>query len=251
VAVHSAVALRTASLFAAERRARADAESAQERSLRLFEQHVAAAFRAAPDGRLLEANPALVALLGFASASEALSREPQALYADPEQRAALADLIAREGGYANREVRWRRADGSEVWVLLSARRVEGPEGVCEGIAMDVTDRRRAENAERAAGALRAVSQLALTAAHEINNPLLVVLGNLELLASDAGARLDVVRMGRIRSAAERIADIVARMQRITHLSVADPMPGTPPRLDLPPGADTPPSGPGSPGSVSI
>src|SRR3970282_2459945 len=51
-----------------------------------------------------------------------------------------------------------------------------------GIARDVTERKRAEEAARRAAALLSVTRLANAAAHEINNPLTAILLPLQLLA---------------------------------------------------------------------
>jgi signal transduction histidine kinase len=76
-----------------------------------------------------------------------------------------------------------------------------------------------------------VASLAVAAAHEINNPLTVVSGELQLLAREVDAR----RAGRIAAmlqALERIREVVARMNRITRLVPAQRQRYTPEMLDL-------------------
>ena len=95
-----------------------------------------------------------------------------------------------------------------------------------------TERKRAEEAQRQVATLRSVAALANAAAHEINNPLAVVVGHLELEVArtqDAETRL---RLTKARAAAERIREIVARMHNVTGLEIADDPPGLPDRLDL-------------------
>jgi signal transduction histidine kinase len=83
-----------------------------------------------------------------------------------------------------------------------------------------------------ATALRSVAQLARAAGHEINNPLAIVVGQLEMLTrsmvenADAVARIDIAC-----EAARRIAAIVSRTARITRLERAD-VSAMPPMLDL-------------------
>jgi signal transduction histidine kinase len=85
---------------------------------------------------------------------------------------------------------------------------------------------------REATALRSVAQLARAAGHEINNPLAIVVGQLEMLTrsmvenADAVARIDIAC-----EAARRIAAIVSRTARITRLERAD-VSAMPPMLDL-------------------
>jgi len=87
-------------------------------------------------------------------------------------------------------------------------------------------------AERRAEALRAVTELANGAAHEINNPLTVVFGRLSLLMSRA-TDPDVLRqLQAALNAAHRIRVIIERMKRITRLEHVDLPDHLPPTLDI-------------------
>ena len=71
----------------------------------------------------------------------------------------------------------------------------------------------------------------MAAAHEINNPLTVVWGELQLLARDAEARWS----GRITAMLEalaRIREVVVRMNQITRLVPAERQRHLPEMLDL-------------------
>lgn len=98
---------------------------------------------------------------------------------------------------------------------------------------DVAAGLAAEAARREAGELRAVTLLARAAAHEINNPLTAVLGGLALIARrlPAGSE-DAEWVRRATEAAERIRDIVARMNRITAVEEVPPQGSLPPMLDI-------------------
>ena len=79
--------------------------------------------------------------------------------------------------------------------------------------------------------LLAVTRLANAAAHEINNPLTVIVANLETLAKRMeGAERQ--RCERMLAAAMRIGDIVRHMAHLTRLEEADTPPTLPPMLDL-------------------
>ena len=87
-------------------------------------------------------------------------------------------------------------------------------------------------AERQAEALRAVTELANGAAHEINNPLTVVFGRLSLLMSQVNEP-DVLRqLTTALAAAHRIRVIIDRMKRITRLEHVDLPDHLPPTLDI-------------------
>ena len=84
---------------------------------------------------------------------------------------------------------------------------------------------------REAATLRSVASLAVAAAHEINNPLTVVSGELQLLAREIGARWSG-RIGSMLEALERIREVVLRMNRITRLETAERQRHLPEMLDL-------------------
>jgi len=81
--------------------------------------------------------------------------------------------------------------------------------------------------------LRIVAALAAATSHEINNPLMAVMGNLELL--ERTHRLDAYGRARLEvalAAAGVIKEKVRRFGRITRLEIADHGPDLPPILDL-------------------
>lgn len=112
------------------------------------------------------------------------------------------------------------------------------------IFRDITDRLKAEEARRDAEAMKAITELARATAHEINNPLTALIGNLELLRtqglteSEKPKWVDVaVDMG------FRIRDIVARLMRITRREVDRGIPEMP-MLDIRKSSDPDPDRPG-------
>ena len=119
------------------------------------------------------------------------------------------------------------------WFAVRATRFESGREVRVVVAHeDVTERRRAEEAKRAAEALRSVARLALAAAHEINNPLATIRGNLDLLGRHVGEELARTRLQPAFDAVERIRAVVARLGNITELRVSDRWPTLPEMLDL-------------------
>jgi DNA-binding response OmpR family regulator len=95
------------------------------------------------------------------------------------------------------------------------------------------ERVRGEQARQEAEALRAVTRLALAAAHEINNPLTIVLGHLQLLAGECerASRMSG-RIAQALDAVDRIARIVDLMGRITRIETQRFDAGLPEILDL-------------------
>jgi len=127
-----------------------------------------------------------------------------------------------------------RKDGSRVQVSVTVSPLRSSSGIIIGasaIGRDVTEKKRADAALREAATLRSVASLAVAAAHEINNPLTVVSGELQLLAREAGARWGG-RIASILEALERIQEVVMRMNQITRLEPAERQRHLPEMLDL-------------------
>jgi len=93
-------------------------------------------------GQLLDANPALLAMLGFASAGELLGKHLGALYADARQWFELADHLRSAVPFNGLIVEWMRKDGSATEIRVSGRAVSdgGKERTFELFAEDVTER---------------------------------------------------------------------------------------------------------------
>jgi PAS domain S-box-containing protein/putative nucleotidyltransferase with HDIG domain len=111
----------------------------------LFQNLPVGMYRSTPSGRIVDANPALVQLLGYPN-REALLRVPlQNLYADPTRRPTFVAEIERAGYVTDFEATLRRADGALVWVRTSARMerdADGQVSCYEGIVVDITEQRR-------------------------------------------------------------------------------------------------------------
>jgi PAS domain S-box-containing protein len=226
--------LRSAALLVEAGKRRAEAEAAETRYRNLVEHVPAGVWRTSLTGRILEVNPALVQMLGYPDRGALLARNSAELYVDPADRERLRQTLARDG-VADFTAQLRRADGTPLWARMQVRAgIEEGQHVWEGVLEDVTDRRRAEAAERQAEALRYVAQLANAAAHEINNPLSVITGRLELVRRRLAGQEDMVaRMDAALEAAGRIAEIIAHMGRITRLQVQGAgSASVPPMLDI-------------------
>jgi len=137
------------------KRAERALRASEERYRLLFERNLAGIFRSRRDGRILEANAALVHLLGFKSREELLARNATTLYADAAARERLMKLLQPGVVVSNHEAQWRRADGTPIWVLITVREVvEGSSTYLEGIVLDITERKRTELRASGAGLTR-------------------------------------------------------------------------------------------------
>jgi signal transduction histidine kinase len=100
-------------------------------------------------------------------------------------------------------------------------------------AANVVDSRPAACVEPEAIALRSVAHLAAAAAHEINNPLTIIFGGLELLAQNAELDEQSQRwVSRVLDAARDIHRTVRQMGHIKRLETVSGMTGLPVMLDI-------------------
>jgi PAS domain S-box-containing protein len=216
-------ALRATELAAALR------ESTAWRAL-LFEHGLAGAFRMTPAGQVLEVNPALAQLLGYAEPEDLRALPADALFQDPADRRTLLDELAR-GEEPSRELRLRCADGATRWVVSRCRQRQGQDGelVVEGTVVDVTALREGEAGLLQAGRLAAVGAIAAGVTHEVNSPLAGILANLafaldSLAALGVGgeaAQEVVAALEDARAAAERLRDIVRDLRLFARADEGD------------------------------
>lgn len=146
----------------------------------------------------MAANPALAGLLGYDSFEE-LSEATKSVanfYVDPTKRELWLNRISEAGEVHDFDVELRRADGSTVWVQDTARAVFGEDGqllYCEGALIDMTDKVMAKKAR---------DEFVATVSHELRNPISVLLGLAQELASDYEGFSDEDR--------REMADVMAR-----------------------------------------
>ena len=142
-----------------------------------------------------------------------------------ELRAALRDQTPWEGAMV-----FRRKDGTSAEAEVSVSPVYGDAGELEphvALVRDVTARRQAEQSMQQTERLASLGMLAAGVAHEINNPMTYVLGNLEELRTLAGgglltaapeAELELVEcLDDCLHGARRVVEIVGDLRQLSQL----------------------------------
>ena len=131
----------------------------ESRYRRLFEHNLAGVGRITPEGRILDCNESLARMLGYGSAQELCSHNAKELWYNAGGREGILDSVRESQGVSNYEFRFRRKDGRPAWVIANITPVEEEAGRCmEATLVDITDRKRAEEAlaeEASLAALRA------------------------------------------------------------------------------------------------
>jgi PAS domain S-box-containing protein len=172
--------------------------------------------RCESDGTLLDVNPAMVRILGYASGSELEGRNLANLYADSQHWFTLADHFRSLQQFQGVVAEWVRKDGSSVDVRLCGRAIpsENSNIFFELFIEDVTERRALEQQFRQAQKMEAVGRLAGGIAHDFNNLLTVISGYCEFLLE----RITAERA--LRAPVQEIAHAAERATSLTRQLLA-------------------------------
>jgi len=123
----------------------------ERRFTELFETLQEGVYFSTPEGKLLDANPALIQMLGCNSRDELLALDPIALNVDMVQGAVLGKNPEDRGSERSRELTLRRKDGTTGIFVDRSRAVWDGAGKIiryQGTLVDVTERRKMEKALR-------------------------------------------------------------------------------------------------------
>ena len=113
----------------------------------LFESLQEGIFISTPEGKILDANPALMRMLGYESKEELLARHMDEVFAGQEERLRIQAEIEKQPTLRGQEVVLRRKDGSLITCLNTVAAVRDASGRAlrfQGTLLDVTERREME-----------------------------------------------------------------------------------------------------------
>ncbi len=137
------------------KRAEESVREAEKKYRGIFENSFDGIFQADEEGRIIDANPALASIMGYQSPRDllaAVTNITEQFECDDSEQERLETILAQEGKIRHFETPLRQADGQRIWVSFSARSVNDTRGKLlyyEGSLRDITERREAEELQRA------------------------------------------------------------------------------------------------------
>ncbi|MBI5453433.1 MAG: PAS domain S-box protein, partial [Deltaproteobacteria bacterium] len=165
-------------------------------------------FVATPDLRLMDLNPVAEEVFGY-RLTELVGKRLEGLFIEESDRERFKGAIRERGEVKGFDARVRKKDAQEIWLSISARRVEETGGpICRGIMRDITMHKHLEAQLLQAQKMEAVGQLTGGIAHDFNNILTAIMssaGLLELMLPGESKQMHYVRQ--IVSSAERASNL--------------------------------------------
>lgn len=125
-----------------QRRAEEALQQSEERYRSMFANAVQPMFQSSVEGKFLNANRALLKLLGYSSFEELQALDLRKdVYLNGEERGAVIHLLQMQGAVANLEIELKKKNGKQVTVLEHARALKNAQGDIvgyEGFLEDIT-----------------------------------------------------------------------------------------------------------------
>jgi len=120
-------------------------KQSEERYRQLFENNLAAVFRSEVGGRMADFNQAFVTIFGYSTIGELEKVKAQDLYFSLNDRQRYLDDLRKSGFVKNYQMRMKKKDGSEIWILenvMLARNPKTGKEFIEGTLIDITETKR-------------------------------------------------------------------------------------------------------------
>lgn len=173
-------------------------------------------YRLSPNPGFEYVSPSATAITGYTPEEHYADPELGFKMLHPEDRQKLAEMAQspdKAGGVI--VFRWIRKDGSEIWTEQQNTPVFDENGkmvAIEGIARDITQRKKMEEGMIMTERLASIGELSSGIAHELNNPLTSVIGIIQLLMERDDIPDDILKdLQLVNSEGQRAARVVKNL----------------------------------------
>lgn len=171
------------------------------------------------EGEVYYINPGYERMFGY-EPGEMIKRSEEDCHFDPADRQAWHAELTKQGGrLLDYEIRVKRKDGGPIWLSVNSAPIDyNGKPAYVDVALDITQRRQAEDALRAAD--RAKDDFLAMLSHELRNPLNAAANALQLLrlhtTESAATTRAVDILTRQHAQMTRLIDDLLEVNRITH-----------------------------------
>lgn len=162
-------------------------QEAEKKYRSIYENAPAGIFQVTMDGRILNANPAMAEIFGYASIEELqtiMTDTENRLFPSQKQRGAIWSQLEEKEAILDQEVQFLKKNKEAIWISSSIRLHRDEAGNplhLEGFIVDITERKHLEEQLRQAAKMEAVGNLVGGVAHDFNNLMTAVIGYGDIL----------------------------------------------------------------------
>jgi PAS domain S-box-containing protein len=184
----------------------------------IFENAIEGIYQTTPEGRFLNANPAIAHILGYESPAElmaTISDIGKQVHTDSSQLHEIKRLLQKDGVVKDFAAQFIRKDKRKIWVAINANIIidkVSNRQIYQVFATDITEKKRLENQLLQDKKMETIGTLAGGIAHDFNNLLAAVYGYIEMAKEDLpyGSRAYNYLLNAERSA-QQAAELTKRL----------------------------------------